>query len=118
MPTQGLNQGRVILIELNSMAAGMFDGIQLNFSGARVRHGFCQLSLGTRLDAKYPCTMQELRPESKLFSARAWLAGTTTISHPQIELYRNKSRCASLFASTDSGANWWPDMYLTKTRGS
>jgi hypothetical protein len=39
MLAQSLNQSRVMLIELDSMAAGMFDGIQLNFSGTTVRHG-------------------------------------------------------------------------------
>ena len=39
MLAQGFNQSRILLIELDRMAARMFDGIQLNFSGATVRHG-------------------------------------------------------------------------------
>jgi hypothetical protein len=55
----------------------------------------------------------ETGPETLLSPAPA--QGPRQSHIPDIELYRHKSRCASLFAGSDEGASWWPDMHLTKS---
>jgi hypothetical protein len=76
-----------------------------------------QLSLGTRLVSDYPETgkMQKIRPELKSFLALF----TTNTRYPrhQIEVYRNKRRCAFRFACTYKRSELLAEYVLDKTRG-